>query len=96
METQIFPHVPALLDLSTVARDRRAGLWARTAPSFFPGLSIHDMPADAPVGQIQSVSMGGGSLWSILSAPVRVDYSPAVGADEGGANISLLMVVEGA
>ena len=94
METPILPHMPALLDLSTVDADRRAGLWAGSAPSFFPGLSIHDMPADAPVGQIQSITMGGGSLWSVLSAPVQVTYSPAMG--EGGASISLLMQIDGA
>ena len=96
METPILPHVPALLDLSGVELDRRAGLWARSATTFFPGLSISDMPADASVGQIQSIPMGGGSLWSILSAPVMVSYSPANGADETGSSISLLMQIDGA
>ena len=96
METPILPHVPALLDLSGVDLDRRAGLWARSATTFFPGLSISDMPADATVGQIQSIPMGGGSLWSILSAPVMVSYSPAHGADETGSSISLLMQIDGA
>ena len=95
METPILPQMPALLDLSTVSADLRAGLWALTAPSFFPGLSLHDMPAEAPVGQIQSIAMGGGSLWSVLSAPVLVNYSPAHGASESGSNISLLLQVDG-
>ena len=83
-------------DLSNVAEDRRAGVWALTAPSFFPGLSINDMPAAAPVGQIRSISMGGGgALWSILSAPVLVSYSPTSGADEAGANMSLMMQLDG-
>jgi AraC family transcriptional activator of tynA and feaB len=96
METPILPHLPALIDLSGVDLDRRAGLWAHSATSFFPGLSISDMPADAPVGHIQSLSMGGGSLWSILSAPVMVSYSPKGGADDAGASISLLMQLDGA
>jgi AraC-like DNA-binding protein len=96
METPILPHTPALLDLSGVETARRAGLWARTATSCFPGLSIDAMPADAPVGQIQSVPMGGGSLWSILSAPVLVSYSPVNGPDDSGASISLVLQLEGA
>ena len=96
METPILPHVPALLDLSGVDLDRRAGLWARSATTFFPGLSVSQMPADATVGQIQSVPMGGGSLWSILSAPAMVTYSPANGADDTGSSISLVMQIDGA
>jgi AraC-like DNA-binding protein len=95
METPLLPQVAPLLDLSNVAEDRRAGVWALTAPSFFPGLSINDMPAAAPVGRICSIEMGGGSLWSILSAPVLVSYSPSYGADASRTNVSLLMVVDG-
>ena len=95
METPLLPQVPSLLDLSSVAEDRRAGFWALNAPSFFPGLSISEMPSTAPVGQIRSISMGGGSLWSVLSAPVLVTYSPAAPADDSRANISLLMQLDG-
>lgn len=95
METPLSPDVPSLLDLSCVEEDRRAGLWALSAPSFFPGLSINDMPAAAPVGRIRSIAMGGGSIWSIVSAPVLVSYSPANGADDPGASISLVMQLEG-
>ncbi len=95
METPILPHVPSLLDLSSVDEDRRAGLWAHSAMSIFPGLSISAMPAAAPVGQIRSIAMGSGSLWSVLSAPVVVSYSPAYAADDPGACISLLMQLDG-
>lgn len=85
-----------MLDLSNVEEDRRAGVWALKASSFFPGLSIRDMPVLAPVGQIQSISMGGGSLWSIQSAPVMVSYAPAVGVEAGAdASMSLLLQIEG-
>jgi AraC family transcriptional activator of tynA and feaB len=94
METPLLPHLPSLLDLSGVDEDRRAGLWATTATSVFPGVSV-DMPAAAPVGQIRSIPMGGGSIWSIVSAPVFVTYSPANGADDPAASISLLMQREG-
>lgn len=94
METPFAPNLPSLLDLSGVDEDRRAGLWATTATSVFPGVSI-DMPAAAPVGQIRSIPMGGGSIWSIVSAPVFVSYSPAHGADDPAASISLLMQREG-
>ncbi len=54
------------------------------------------MPVLAPVGQIQSISMGGGSLWSIQSAPVMVSYAPAVGVEAGAdASMSLLLQIEG-
>ena len=96
METPFLPQIPALLDLSSVEAPRRAGLWARTATHCFPGLTVDAMPADAPVGQIRSVPMGGGSLWSIVSAPVLVSYSPPHGADDSGASISLLLQLDGA
>jgi AraC-like DNA-binding protein len=96
METSLLPQIPALLDLSGVEAPRRAGLWARTATSCFPGLTVDAMPADAPVGQMQSIPMGGGSLWSILSAPVTVSYAPPHGADDSGASISLLLQLDGA
>jgi AraC-like DNA-binding protein len=96
METPLLPQIPSLLDLSGVEAPRRAGLWARTATSCFPGLSIDAMPADAPVGQIQSIPMGGGALWSIVSAPVLVSYSPPHGADDSGASMSLLLQLGGA
>jgi AraC-like DNA-binding protein len=96
METPLLPHIPALLDLSSVEAPRRVGLWARTATTCFPGLTIDAMPADAPVGQIQSIQMGGGSLWSIVSAPVLVSYAPPYGPDDAGASISLLLQLDGA
>src|SRR6185437_1769616 len=96
METPLLPQIPALLDLSSVEAPIRAGLWARTATSCFPGLTIDAMPADAQVGQMQSIPMGGGSLWSILSAPVTVSYAPPHGPDAAGASISLLLQLGGA
>jgi AraC-like DNA-binding protein len=97
METPLLPQIPALLDLSSVEAPSRAGLWARTATSCFPGLTIDAMPADAPVGQMQSIPMGGGgSLWSVVSAPVLVSYAPPYGADDSGASISLLLQLDGA
>lgn len=95
METPLLHHLDPLLDLSSVDEDRRAGVWALTAPSFFPGLSINDMPLTAPVGRISSIDMAGGSLWSILSAPVLVSYSPSYGVDASKTNVTLLMVVGG-
>jgi AraC family transcriptional regulator, positive regulator of tynA and feaB len=95
METPILPQVPSLLDLSSVDEERRAGVWVRTATSVFPGLSINGMPASVPVGQIRSVPMGGGSLWSVLSAPVQVSYAPANGADDPSASISLMLQLFG-
>jgi AraC family transcriptional regulator, positive regulator of tynA and feaB len=95
METPILPQVPSLIDLSSVDEERRAGVWVRTATSVFPGLSIAGMPASVPVGQIRSVPMGGGSLWSVHSAPVQVSYAPANGADDPSASISLMLQLFG-
>jgi AraC-like DNA-binding protein len=94
METLISEQVPSLLDVTSVDEDHRAGVWTLTATSVFPGLSINDMPDSVPVGQIRSIPMGGGSLWSILSVPVQVSYAPA-GAEDGPANISLMMQLDG-
>jgi AraC-like DNA-binding protein len=97
METPLLPQIPSLLDLSRVEAPRRAGLWASTATTCFPGLRVDAMPADALVGQIQSIPMGGGGwLWSIVSAPVLVSYAPPHGADDSGASISLVLQLDGA
>lgn len=53
------------------------------------------MPTSFPVGQIRSIAMGGGSLWSVLSAPIQVNYAPANGADDPSASISLMMQLSG-
>ena len=99
METPVLPQAPSLLDLSGVDEDRRAGVWALEASSVFPGLSVNDMPAEVQVGQIRSVPMGGGSLWSVLSAPVQVSYAPANGAarhpEEHDLVAALALQVEG-
>ena len=95
METPTFPQGASLLDLSGVDEDRRAGVWAASAPSVFPGLSINAMPTTVPVGQIRSIPMGSGSLWSVLSAPVLVSYSPGPDVDDAGASISLMMQLDG-
>ena len=95
METHVLPQVPSLLDLSDVAEEQRAEVWAMAAASAFPGLSVADMAPAAPVGQIRSISMGGGSLWSVLSAPLHVSYAPAGGADDPRASISLMMLLFG-
>jgi AraC-like DNA-binding protein len=96
METPLLNRIPSVIDLASVDQARRAGVWARTATSCFPGLSIDAMPADAAVGQIQSIPMGGGALWSILSAPAMVSFAPPNGADDSGASISLMLQLEGA
>lgn len=95
METLLLPQAPVLLDLSHVEEDRRAGLWAHTATAVFPGLSISDMPSAAPDGQIRSMTMGSGSIWSIRSAPALVSYSPVNTANAPAASIALLMQIEG-
>jgi AraC-like DNA-binding protein len=95
METPVLPDMPSLLDLSSVDESRRAGVWALTATSVFPGLSIDNMPAQVAMGEIRTIPMGGGSLWTILSAPVQVSYAPAGGADDPSASISLMMQVYG-
>src|SRR5262249_23596547 len=68
--------------------------WALAGASVFPGLSVDDLPA-SPVGQIRSITMGGGSLWSVLSPPMHVSYAPANGADDPRASISLMMLLFG-
>ena len=95
LETPVLSQAPSLLDLSGVEEDRRAGVWALAATSVFPGISIDDMPEEAPVGRIRSVPMGGGSLWNVLSAPAQVSYAPANGAEDPTASISLMMQLFG-
>jgi len=95
METSVQEIMPALLDLSTIAETERAAIWSGTAPALFPGLSINHINAAPALGNIRTIDMGEGSLWSIQSPPVVVHYVP--GADAGAANpyFSLLVQLEG-
>lgn len=96
METPILSQFPASLDLSSVDQAGGAQGWAAPAASCFSGFSVKRLQADAPAGQIHSVAMGGGSLWSVLSSPVLVSYSPAKAAPDCGPSISLMMQIDGA
>jgi AraC-like DNA-binding protein len=65
------------VDLANVARSERAAFWARSAGTFFPGLSVMSGPTDPAAGRMQGLPLGPGHLWTILSPPVRVSYTPA-------------------
>lgn len=96
MESARSQDIPALIDLSTVAEDRRAAVWRRAAPSLFPGLAVTLIDGNGfPTGDIRRVGMGDGALWSIRSSPALVEFAPAGDAADGSASFSLLLQVEG-
>jgi AraC family transcriptional activator of tynA and feaB len=85
----------SVLNLASVAAPERAALWARSAKTFFPGLSVTRPPVNPAAGMIQGVTLGAGTLWTILSPPALVSYVPRARTDVH-AHFSLMMQLEGA
>lgn len=84
----------SVLNLATVEAAQRAALWARSAGKFFPGLSVTRPPVNPTDGLIHGVSLGAGTLWTILSPPALVSYVPAT-RSETQALFSLMVQLEG-
>ena len=76
METAKPPGLSAVVDLSGVAQERRADLWAGAAPTIFPGLAVSAIDANPSIGSIQHSRLGQGALFAIESAPAEVRYVP--------------------
>lgn len=66
----------AVLELQSVAAAQRALLWKRSAGHFFPGLSVRLTDESLAVGSIRGLPFGAGRLWSVLSPPLLLDYTP--------------------
>jgi AraC-like DNA-binding protein len=71
-------HCP-LLDLEDVAESQRGTLWRRAARSYFPGLTIRDLRGRLNTGSIEGSAFSLGSIWTVRSPPVAVDYRPQAG-----------------
>jgi len=76
METANLPGLSPVVDLSEVARERRADMWSGAAPTIFPGLAVSTIDANPSIGSIQHSQLGQGALFAIESAPVEVSYVP--------------------
>jgi AraC family transcriptional activator of tynA and feaB len=76
METKPASRPCPSLDLEGVAESQRAILWRRTARSLFPGLTIRDVRGTPNAGWIEGSEFNLGSIWTMLSPPVAVDYRP--------------------
>lgn len=76
METATTSRLSAVVDLSKVARDRRADAWSGAAPTIFPGLAVSTIEANPSIGSIQHSRVGQGALFAIESAPAEVSYVP--------------------
>jgi AraC-like DNA-binding protein len=85
-----------VLDLRAVAAAQRAGLWRRSVRHFFPGLSVRVMDDPLDLGSISGLPFGLGTLWSVLSPPLRLDYAPAqAGSPLLTQHFSVLLQLEG-
>src|SRR4051812_30906983 len=76
METRTASRPCSSLDLQGVAESQRSIIWRRTAGSLFPGLTIRDMRGTPNAGSIEGSEFNLGSIWTVLSPPVAVDYRP--------------------
>jgi hypothetical protein len=72
----------SLLNLQSVGAAQRASLWARSAPGFFPGVSVRKLDNSPEVGRIGSMPFGAGRIWSVLSPPLVVSYDPLTSRDD--------------
>lgn len=76
METLIAPRRSSSLDLRSVAEPQRARVWRKTAGSFFPGLTIRDLHGIPREGSLTGSKFSLGSIWTVLSPQVAVEYRP--------------------
>jgi AraC-like DNA-binding protein len=81
------------LDVQSVAAAQRALLWKRSAGRFFPGLSVRLTDESLAVGSIRGLAFGAGRLWSVLSPPLLLDYTPSGNALD--AHFSVMLQLEG-
>ncbi len=96
IETASPATAPALLDLTGVEETQRAALWSKTARSFFPGLSVRELHGNPKLGTMQGTQFGPGCLWTILSPPLHIAYSPcAVGSEDTAQTFSVMLQLEG-
>lgn len=84
----------AWLDLNRVEQTQRASMWAHSARTFFPGLSVR-MKNDPPKGSIRGMPFGSGRLWTILSPPLRVCYRPCELGSDYIQMFSVMLQLEG-
>lgn len=93
MESQAPLSAPSLLDLRDVDADRRAAAWSGLVPTYFPGLSVHDLRGSPSFGIVAGVPLGSGRMWVVLSPPVQVSYDPR--AAENAQLFSIMLQIKG-
>ncbi|HEY4212573.1 MAG TPA: helix-turn-helix domain-containing protein [Steroidobacteraceae bacterium] len=89
LETSPSPSVASSLDLQAVDEDQRPATWSRATDVFFPGLSVRDFRAAPQAGWMQGRRFGSGELWTILSPPLHLQYSPGRGGIAGRCGLPL-------
>ncbi len=95
MEGSVSTSIPTVLDLSCIEASERASLWMSRGSILMPGLSIANLPHLPTLGLIRQISLGGGRLWFIQSAPVIVHYTPVRHQEENAPNFSLMLQLDG-
>lgn len=76
MEIHNLTNLSAVIDISSVARNRRANAWTDAASATFPGLAVSAIDANPSIGSIQHRRVGQGALFAIDTAPAEVRYVP--------------------
>lgn len=95
MEAQAASRPASLLDLQSVAESQRADIWTRTARSFFPGLVIRDLQGTPNAGSMEGRDFGVGSVWTVLSPAVEVNYRPPYPANDARLSFTVLLQLQG-
>jgi AraC-like DNA-binding protein len=96
MQTRTASRPCPSLDLQGVVASQRSILWRRTAGSLFPGLTIRDVRGTPNAGSIEGSEFKLGSIWTVLSPPVAVDYRPRVGNPVMRESFAVILQLQGA
>lgn len=85
-----------LLDLESVAESQRAILWRKAARSYFPGLTIRNVRGTPNAGSIEGTEFSLGSIWTVLSPQVTVDYRPQPDSTAVRQSFAVILQLQGA
>lgn len=96
METLTAPRPRTSLNLQGIAESQRATVWRKTACSFFPGLTVRNLHGTPDVGSIEGSAFSLGSIWTVLSPPVVVEYRTQPDNNTSRLSFGVILQLQGA
>ncbi|MCC7463339.1 MAG: hypothetical protein IT480_12870 [Gammaproteobacteria bacterium] len=81
--------------MQRVAESQRAITWSKAAGSFFPGLMIRGLRGTPDASSMEDCEVGPGSVWTVLSAAVKINYLPQEDASDLRRSFTVLLQPQG-